>query len=71
MIALAEKVYEDALDLSIIDRLLHSTNLPTQVDIDKAWALEVEQRSNQIENGTAKLIPGEEIFSKIKDRLAK
>ncbi|MCK4736107.1 MAG: addiction module protein [Methanophagales archaeon] len=76
MIALAEKVYEEALDLptddrlKLIDKLLHSTNLPIQMDIDKAWALEVDKRSKQIEEGTAKLIPGEEVFLKIKNRLA-
>ncbi|MCK4400995.1 addiction module protein [bacterium] len=76
MVALAEKVYEEALDLptddrlKLIDKLLHSTNLPIQMDIDKAWALEVEKRSKQIEEGTAKLIPGEEVFLKIKNRLA-
>ncbi len=74
MIALAEKVYEEALDLptddrlKLIDRLLHSTNLPTQVDIDKAWSKEVEKRSDRLKKGTAKLIPGEEVFAKIKSR---
>ncbi len=77
MIALAEKVYKDALDLptndrlKLIDKLLHSANLPTQVDIDKAWAKEVENRSNKLENGNAKLIPGEEVFAKIKSKFAK
>ena len=75
MIALAEKVYEDALDLptddrlKLIDRLLHSTNLPTQVDVDKAWAEEVENRIISLKNGTAKLIPGEEVFAKLKPGL--
>jgi putative addiction module component (TIGR02574 family) len=76
MIALAEKVYEEALDLptddrlKLIDRLLHSTNLPTQEDIDKAWSKEVNARSDRLKNGSAKLIPGEEVFAKIKSRLA-
>ena len=76
MIALAEKVYEEALDLptddrlKLIDRLLHSTNLPTQTDIDKAWSKEVNARSDRLENGSAKLIPGEEVFAKIKSRFA-
>ncbi len=76
MIALADKVYEDALELptddrlKLIDRLLHSTNLPTQADIDKAWAEEVENRIISLQNGTAKLIPGEEVFAKLKSELA-
>ncbi|RLD12339.1 MAG: hypothetical protein DRI44_00990 [Chlamydiae bacterium] len=62
MIALAEKVYEDAPDLPtenkirLIDRLSHSTNLPTQTDIDEAWSKEVEARSLNLGNGTSKLI---------------
>ena len=76
MIALAEKVYEEALDLptddriKLIDRLLHSTNLPTQLDVDKAWSKEVQNRSDRLENGTEKLIPGEEVFAKIRSRVA-
>jgi len=76
MTALAEKVYEDALDLpaddrlKLVDRLLHSVNLPTQEDIDKAWSKEVDARSERLENGTAKLIPGEEVFAEIKSQFA-
>lgn len=76
MTVLAEKVYEEALDLptddriKLIDRLLHSTNLPTQDDIDKAWSKEVNTRSDRLENGTAKLIPGEDVFAKIKSKFA-
>jgi len=74
MIALAEKVYEDALDLptadrvKLIDKLLHSTNLPTQSDIDNAWSKEVEARANRLKYGEAKLVSGEEVFMKIKSR---
>ncbi len=77
MTDLAEKLFEQALDLPIddrlmlIDKLIISTNLPTQNDIDQAWAKEVERRCRDIENGTAKLIPGEEVFEKIKKRFSK
>ena len=77
MLALAEKVYEEALDLptddrlKLIDRLLHSTNLPTREDIDQAWAKEVDERSDSLKNGNSKLIPGEEVFKKIKSRFSK
>ena len=76
MIALAEKVYEEALDLptadriGLIDKLLHSTNLPTQLDIDKAWSKEVEARAERLEAGNAKLVAGEEVFTKIKSRFS-
>jgi len=74
---MTEKIYEQALDLPtgerliLIDKLLHSTNLPTQLEIDKLWAEEVERRSKEIESGKARLIPGEEVFGKIKKRFGK
>lgn len=77
MTALAEKIYNEVLDLptedrlSLLDRLLHVSNLPTQADIDQAWSAEIERREQQIENGTATLIPAEEVFAKINARLAK
>ena len=54
MTALAEKIYNEALDLpaedrlSLLDKLLHSSNLSTQADIDQAWIKEVERRDRQI-----------------------
>ena len=77
MVELAEKIYEQALDLPIddrlilIDKLLISTNLPTQNDIDQAWSKEVEHRCQELDNGKARLIPGEEVFEKIKKRFSK
>ena len=77
MVALSEKIYEQALDLPIddrlilIDKLLYSTNLPTQTEIDQAWAKEVELRCKALENGTSKLISGEKVFDKIKKRFSK
>jgi len=74
---MTEKIYEQALDLPtgerliLIDKLLHSTNLPTQFEVDKLWAEEVERRSKDIESGKARLIPGAEVFGKIKKRFGK
>lgn len=76
MAQLADKIYEQALNLpindrlSLIDKLLISTNLPTQDDIDHLWSIEVERRSQELESGKAKLVPGEEVFKKIKDRFS-
>ncbi len=76
MTALAEKIYNEALDLpaedrlTLLDKLLHSSNLSTQKDIDQAWVEEAEQRDRQIDNGTATLLPGNEVFAKINARLA-
>ena len=41
-----------------------SLNLPTQPDIDKAWAEEAERRVDQIDRGDVALIPGEKVFAK-------
>lgn len=77
MAELAEKIYEQALDLPIddrvilIDKLLISTNLPTQADIDKEWEQEVERRCQELDSGKSKLIPGEQVFEKIKKRFSK
>ena len=55
----------------LIDKLLLSTNLPNQEDIEKAWSEEVERRVQELDSGSAKLIPGEEAFEKIKKRFSK
>ena len=74
---LAEKIFEQALDLPIddrlvlIDKLLNSTNLPTRLEIDQAWSKEVELRCQELENGNAKLVSGEEVFEKIKKRFSR
>ncbi len=74
---LTEKVYEQALDLpleariALIDKLLMSTNLPSRADIDQAWSKEVDSRFQQVESGQAKLVPGKEVFDKIRKRLTR
>ena len=77
MSALIERVYEEAIELSIndrlvlIDKLMHSANLPVQSDIDAAWSAEVAKRIQDLESGKAKLVPGKEVFAKIKERFEK
>ncbi len=77
MAVLAEQIYEQAINLPIddrlilIDKLMRSTNLSFQEDIDQAWVKEVERRYNEIDEGRAKLIPGEEVFKKVKKRFSK
>jgi putative addiction module component (TIGR02574 family) len=77
MTALAEKIYNEALDLPtderlvLIDRLLHISNIPSQIDIDQAWIKEAHHRNQEIEDGSATLIPGEEVFAEINKKLSK
>jgi len=51
--------------LVVIERLLLSLNLPTQTKIDRQWATEAERRIQEIELGTVKRVPGEQVFDKI------
>lgn len=72
MSAIMNKVFEEALSLpsdervSLVEKLLTSLNLPIQADIDRLWVEEAERRVSQIERGDVKLIPGDEVFAKIR-----
>ncbi len=67
-----DRVTEEALSLpadsrlSLVEKLLTSLNLPIDKEIDRLWAEEAEHRISQIENGDVKMIPGEEVFAKIR-----
>ncbi|MCF7817502.1 MAG: addiction module protein [Kiritimatiellales bacterium] len=74
MTALAEKIYDEALDLptdsrlELIDRLLGSVNLPVRQDIQQAWLEEAHLRRNRMLSGEDKPIPGGEVFAEIRKR---
>lgn len=74
MTALAEKIYNEVLDLpaderlSLLDKLMHISNLPTQDEVDQAWLAEAHRRNQEIENGTVTPIPAEEVFAKLKEK---
>ena len=67
-----DRVIDEALSLpsnvrlSLVERLLTSLNLPIGEEINRLWAEEAERRVSQIEEGKAKLIPGEEVLAKIR-----
>jgi putative addiction module component (TIGR02574 family) len=77
MATTTDRVIEDALSLpadvrlSLVEKLLTSLNLPIDEEIDRLWAKEAELRVSQIEEGTAKLVPGEEVFAKIRTKYGK
>lgn len=58
------------MKLELIDRLLESIS-PRQSDIDKAWEAEVERRIDDVESGKVKLVPGEEVFARMRKRYRK
>ena len=72
MTIMTDRVIEEALSLpadarlSLVEKLLTSLNLPIDTEIDSLWAEEAERRIDRLESGEAKLIPGEEVFSKIR-----
>ncbi len=76
MTALAEKIYDEVLDLpsnerlGLIDKLLESIT-PAVRSIQDAWIKEAEKRLAEYKAGTVEAIPGEEVFSKIHNRLNK
>jgi len=72
-----DRVIEEALSLpadvrlNLIEKLLMSLNLPIDEEIDRLWAEEAERRVSQIEEGKVKLVPGEEVFTKIRAKHGK
>lgn len=72
-----DRVIEEALSLpadvrlSLVEKLLTSLNLPIDAEIDRLWAEEAELRVSQIEAGKVNLVPGEEVFSKIRAKYEK
>jgi len=53
------------LALSLIESL---DGLPDP-DVEEAWRLEIERRVGQIERGEVQLIPGNEVFARLRRRL--
>lgn len=58
------------LRTKLIDRLLEGLS-PSSKEIELAWQEEVEKRVKEIRSGKVKTIPGDQVFSEIKARLAK
>ncbi len=58
------------MKLELVDRLLESIT-PSREDIDEAWSDEVERRIDEVESGKVKLVPGDEVFARMRDRYNK
>ena len=48
----------------LVEKILNSLH-PTQKEIDKLWAKEVEKRLNDIRTGKVKPVPADEVFEEI------
>jgi putative addiction module component (TIGR02574 family) len=51
--------------IRLAEELLSSVQ-DSDEEIEAAWAEEIERRLEEVENGTAKLIPAEEVFAEIR-----
>ena len=58
------------MKLELIDRLLGSISATSQ-DVEEAWKEEVERRIDDVESGDLTLIPGEEVFARMRERYRK
>jgi putative addiction module component (TIGR02574 family) len=71
MTAVAEKVIENAMTLSPIDRaeligrLFSSFDESADPSVDEAWKVEVESRIEAYDAGKIKASPAQEVFNRI------
>jgi putative addiction module component (TIGR02574 family) len=49
--------------------LMESLDGPPDAGVDEAWRVEIERRVAQIERGEVQLIPGDEVFERLRRRL--
>ena len=49
--------------------LIESLDGPADSGVDEAWQLEIDRRIGQIERGEVQLIPGDEVFARLRRRL--
>jgi len=54
-----------ALALSLIESL----DGPPDPGVEEAWRVEIERRVGEIERGEAQLVPGDEVFARVRRRL--
>jgi putative addiction module component (TIGR02574 family) len=49
--------------------LIESLDGPADPDVEEAWRVEIERRIDQIDRGEVELIPGDEVFVRLRRRL--
>jgi putative addiction module component (TIGR02574 family) len=71
-----DKIRDAAMELSVEERswlaeqLWSSARTEHEQEIDRAWMVEVERRLKSIEDGSAELIPAEEVFRELRAKYA-
>jgi putative addiction module component (TIGR02574 family) len=69
-----EQILRAALELPpltramLADHLLQSLDGPNQKEIDEAWAVEIERRIREIDEGKVELIPGDKVMEELRSR---
>ena len=48
--------------------LIESLDGPADAAVEESWRIEIERRVQQIERGEIKLIPGDEVFARLRRR---
>jgi putative addiction module component (TIGR02574 family) len=70
-----EELMEEAISLPVelrarlVEKLISSLN-PSLAEIENLWATEAERRVGEINAGKVEVIPGDEVFEKIRKRHA-
>jgi len=71
----AEQIEAEALSLPLRERARLAEALIASLDedaeIERAWAEEIARRVKEVEDGSAELVPAEEVFRDIQARLGK
>lgn len=49
--------------------LIESLDGGTDAGVEEAWRLEIERRSAEIDRGEVQLIPGDEVFARLRRKL--
>jgi putative addiction module component (TIGR02574 family) len=52
----------------LAEHLMESLDAEDQEQIDALWAAEAERRAKELEDGTVKAIPGEEVMNRLRSR---
>jgi len=76
MSSLVEELSRQALALSPEERVRLAENLLATVhevdaEVEAAWDEEIKRRIAEIENGTARLIPADEVFAEVRRLIKK
>lgn len=58
----------DAERAELAFSLIKSLDGPDDPDVEEAWRVEIERRIGQLDRGEVQLIPGDEVFARLRRR---